>query len=122
MAASDDRGESECRDRRRDSAHAVAAPGGPLAQRLGWVPAGAFGIQFAHRISFHADAVGAVHDAVTDRIGDGGSPITSCHDDTGSRDTISVEGARVAIFEDLQQCQPRQGVQRLQRLQRKIID
>ena len=36
------------------------------------VPVGTLGIQLAHRISLQVDAVGAVHDAVADRIGDGG--------------------------------------------------
>ena len=36
------------------------------------VPVGTLGIQLAYRISLQVDAVGAVHDAVTDRIGDGG--------------------------------------------------
>ena len=51
---------------------------GTLAQPLGWVPVGTLGIQLAYRISLQVDAVGAVHDAVTDRIGDGGSASRSC--------------------------------------------
>ena len=48
-----------------------------------------------------------------------GSPITSCQDDTGSLRDHQRRGSTVAIFEDLQQCQPHQCVQRLRR---KVVD
>ena len=79
----------------------------------------ALGIQLAHRVSFQVDTTGAVHDAVADRIGDGG---LADHLMPGRHRQLrhhQRRGATVAIFEYLQQCQPRQSVQLLQS---KIID
>ena len=76
------------------------------------------GIQFAHRISFHVDAVGAVHDAVADRVGDGGLADYRMPGRHRQLRHHQRRGASVPTFEHLQQCQPRQGVQRLQRIVR----